>query len=250
MKLQSKRYFSKVAARLGYTIHRNTPPPDLEPEFLELFQKCTLNSMTSIERMYGLYSAVRYLLNNRIQGDFVECGVWLGGSSMMMALAALKLNATPRIWMYDTYAGMTVPSTHDADFGGNLASPKWHESRTESGSSWCLAPLERVRRNMAETQYPESMIEFVVGPVEETLVTKAPERIALLRLDTDWYESTKAELECLYPRLVAGGVLIVDDYGHWKGARKAVDEYFASLGSEAPLLTRLDYTGRMAVRYK
>lgn len=149
MNLQCKRYISKVAARFGYTIHRNTPPPDLEPEFLELFEKCNLNSITSIERMYGLYCAVRYLLNNRIQGDFVECGVWRGGSSMMMALAALKLNATPRIWMYDTYDGMTLPSIHDADFGGNMASSQWYASRTESGSSWCLASLERVRKNMA-----------------------------------------------------------------------------------------------------
>lgn len=94
------------------------------------------------------------------------------------------------------------------------------------------------------------MLEFVIGPVEETLITKVPERIALLRLDTDWYESTRAELEYLYPRLVVGGVLIVDDYGHWKGARKAVDEYFAALGNDAPLLNRLDYTGRMAVRCK
>ena len=80
------------------------------------------------------------------------------------------------------------------------------------------------------TGYPPERIHFVRGPVEETLPAGAPDEIALLRLDTDWYESTRHELEHLYPRLAAGGVLLVDDYGHWEGARKAVDEYFADHG--------------------
>ena len=85
-------------------------------------------------------------------------------------------------------------------------------------------------------------IHFVEGKVEDTIPAHAPERIALLRLDTDWYESTRHELEHLYPRLSRGGVLIIDDYGHWQGARQAVDEYFGD--AHAALLNRIDYTAR------
>jgi hypothetical protein len=74
-----------------------------------------------------------------------------------------------------------------------------------------------------------------------------PEQIAVLRLDTDFYESTRHELRHLYPRLVHGGVLIIDDYGHWAGARKAVDEYIAEEGIRL-LLNRIDYTGRIAIK--
>ena len=80
-----------------------------------------------------------------------------------------------------------------------------------------------------------------------SLPAQAPTAVALLRLDTDWYLSTKHEMEHLYPRLSAGGVLIVDDYGHWDGARQAVEEYFLTHGDK-PLLARTDYTGRLAVK--
>jgi O-methyltransferase len=83
--------------------------------------------------------------------------------------------------------------------------------------------------------------------VEDTLPDQAPERIALLRLDTDWYASTKHELEQLYPRLAEGGVLIVDDYGHYEGARRAVDEYFRAAG-EPVLLNRIDFSGRLVIK--
>jgi hypothetical protein len=86
-----------------------------------------------------------------------------------------------------------------------------------------------------------------VGKVEDTIPADIPEKIALLRLDTDWYESTKHELIHLFPRLQKGGVLIIDDYGFWKGARKAVDEYFAENNIQI-LLNRIDDTGRMAIK--
>ncbi|MCW2967337.1 MAG: macrocin O-methyltransferase, partial [Solirubrobacteraceae bacterium] len=105
-----------------------------------------------------------------------------------------------------------------------------------------------VRNTVLGTGYPPERIHFVRGPVEETLPEHAPERLALLRLDTDWYESTRAEMEHLYPRLSDGGVLIIDDYGHWDGARRAVEEHFAANG-DAPLLHRIDYTGRIGIKH-
>jgi len=112
---------------------------------------------------------------------------------------------------------------------------------------WAMAPLDRVRRNVLATGYPAERVHFIQGKVEDTLPANAPDRIALLRLDTDWYESTHHELTHLYPRLSPGGVLIIDDYGHWQGSRLAVDEFFAAR-AYTPLLGRMDYTGRMMVK--
>jgi hypothetical protein len=105
-----------------------------------------------------------------------------------------------------------------------------------------------VKETLRATGYPAERLHFVVGPVEETIPREVPPGIALLRLDTDWYESTKHELEHLYPLLADGGALIIDDYGHWEGCKRAVDEYFAA--SPPPvLLSRIDYTGRVAIKH-
>jgi predicted O-methyltransferase YrrM len=104
-----------------------------------------------------------------------------------------------------------------------------------------------VRETVARAGYPAERIHFVKGAVEETIPRTLPGPLALLRLDTDWYQSTRHELVHLYPLLAPGGVLIVDDYGHWQGAARAVDEYFAA-HPPGPLLTRIDYTGRLAVK--
>jgi hypothetical protein len=104
-----------------------------------------------------------------------------------------------------------------------------------------------VREAVLSVGYPEEKIHFVQGPVEETLPENAPEEIALLRLDTDWYASTKHTLVHLYPRVAPGGVLIVDDYAYWQGARQAVDEYVQE-NNVSVLLNRIDYTARIAVR--
>jgi len=205
--------------------------------------------MTSVERLYALYKAVEYLAASGIAGDFVECGVWRGGSMMCAALTLLRRGDTSRgLYLYDTFEGMVPPEPADVDFRGQPAGARLaSEERSEDSTIWAYAPLERARRNLAATGYPEARITYVRGPVEQTIPGTMPERIALLRLDTDWYASTAHELRHLYPRLVPGGVLIVDDYGHWDGARRAVDEYFR--GSETKLLlNRIDYTGRIGVR--
>jgi hypothetical protein len=112
---------------------------------------------------------------------------------------------------------------------------------------WAIATIDEVREAVLSVGYPRERIHFVEGPVEETLPSQAPNEIALLRLDTDWYSSTKHELVHLYPCLAKGGVLILDDYGYWQGARRAVDEYLAE--EDVPLLlNRIDNTARIAVR--
>jgi O-methyltransferase len=112
---------------------------------------------------------------------------------------------------------------------------------------WCVAGINDVRANVMSTGYPQENFTFVEGDVTQTLQETIPERIALLRLDTDWYESTRAGLDALYPRLEVGGVCILDDYGHWQGARQAVDDYFAQQGHR-PYMHPIDYSGRVFIK--
>jgi O-methyltransferase len=204
--------------------------------------------MTSLERMYALYKAVDYVITNDIAGDFVECGVWRGGSAMLMASALKEAGHTDRhLWLYDTFAGMTEPTERDVSPAGDHARSRFDRQQRHGYNAWCYAPLDEVSANLLNTGYPPELLHFVRGRVEDTLPALGPEKIALLRLDTDWYESTRHELEHLYPRLARRGVLILDDYGHWHGARDATDEYMRSL-AERPFLCRVDCTGRIAVK--
>jgi hypothetical protein len=223
---------------------------DLEPEFLELHELCRDRTMTSLERMHALWAATRHIAESALAGDFVECGVWRGGSVMLMALTLLRHGDASRdLWLYDTFTGMTAPSRDDVQaMSGRAAADILRERRrTADDPFWGIAGRAAVEENLRRTGYPFARFRFVEGDVTATLPASAPDRIALLRLDTDWYASTRHELEHLYPRLVSGGVLIVDDYGYWRGARKATDEYFAALHPR-PLLHRIDYTGRIAVK--
>jgi O-methyltransferase len=219
-------------------------------EFYELYRLCKPYTMTSVERMYGLYSAVEYILRNNIEGDFVECGVWRGGSSMLILKMLLNRNIrNRRLYMYDTYEGMSEPTSHDVDISKKNASTSLKENESNKEESvWCLASLEDVKRNFAQEGLSIENINFIKGKVEDTIPQVMPtSAIALLRLDTDWYESTKHEMNFLFPKLTRNGVLIIDDYGHWEGCRKAVDEYLAD-NHISLLLNRMDYTGRMAIK--
>jgi O-methyltransferase len=222
---------------------------DLDPEFLPILRRCQPATMTSVERIYAPYKAVEYLSAARIPGDFVECGVWRGGSMMCAALTLqLQSDTSRHLYLYDTFEGMVAPDASDVDFTGRAATAQLSvEACSEDSTIWAYAPLETVRRNMSSTGYPDDQVSYVRGPVEQTIPAIAPASIALLRLDTDWYTSTRHEMEHLFPRLVRGGVLIVDDYGHWQGARRAVDEFFAASNVKL-LLNRIDYTGRIGVR--
>lgn len=223
---------------------------DMEPEFLELHAACAEQTMTSVERTYALYKAVRYVIDARVPGDLVECGVWRGGSVMLMALTLLRGGTTDRnVWLYDTFDGMTPPAAEDIqEMSGRPASEILAErERSLDDPFWGVAPRQHVEDNLRATGYAMERFRLVQGNVLTTIPSEAPEQIALLRLDTDWYASTHHELTHLYPRLSQGGVLLIDDYGYWRGARKATDEYLASLPSP-PLLNRIDFTGRIGVK--
>lgn len=212
---------------------------------------CKPFSMTSSERIWATISATKYIIKNGICGDFVECGVWRGGSSMAMMMTLKNLGATDRqLYLFDTFSGMTEPSKKDVDNSGSLAKTLLNRTNKGNGNNiWCIASIEDVKQNFSKLSYPEEKLRLIKGDVAASLKEEAniPNKIALLRLDTDWYESTKIEMEVLFPRLVKGGVCIIDDYGHWQGARHAVDEYL-KIHHIFPLLHVTDYTGRAFIK--
>lgn len=248
-----KQPLRQMIRRAGFEVVRVRPTGADEQVPADPAEEATLKAvapytMTSRERVLSLIDATTYVAKNRIPGAVVECGVWRGGSTMAAALTLLGNGDTTRdLYLFDTFEGMPPPTDADVDHAGATADAQLKATAPGTGV-WCYAGLDDVRTNIASTGYPEARVHYVKGKVEDTIPGGAPAMIALLRLDTDWYESTKHELEHLFPRLVPGGVLIIDDYGFWKGARRATDEYFAAHPEVPLLLHRIDFTGRMAVK--
>jgi len=224
-------------------------PTDFELLHLNIYKKVCNNTMTSPERIYSLIEAVQYVVKNNIEGDIVECGVWKGGSMMAVAETLQYLKSNNRgLYLYDTYEGMSEPTEYDKTFKGDDARHLMDtDSDKEKNLVWAYSALDTVKQGMQSTAYPADKINYIKGKVEDTIPQNIPTKIAILRLDTDWYESTKHELIHLFPLLSDNGVLILDDYGHWAGAKKAVDEYFAEHNVKI-LLNRIDATGRIAIK--
>ena len=204
--------------------------------------------MASFKRTKALLKAVAYITKNNIKGDIVECGLWRGGSLMAIIKKLMFYGDYNRmIWGFDTFEGMTSPEDHDVDLYNNDASILLDGKSHPEIDIKCFSNYEETTSNILSTGYPIDKLKFIKGDVVNTLPNVNIENIALLHLDTDWYASTKAELDYLYPKLVKGGVLIIDDYGHWKGCRKAVDEYFASSKLSIKMI-EIDYTARMIIK--
>jgi hypothetical protein len=165
-----------------------------------------------------------------------------------VARSLLELGDTSRqLHLFDTFEGMPPPSERDTRTADERTAAELLEEESPQDSLvWAIASLEDVQEGMAQAGYPPERVHYVKGRVEATIPLQAPERISILRLDTDWYESTKHELEHLYPRLSPGGVVLFDDYGYWDGAREAVDEFLDATG-ERLLLHRMG-SGRLAVK--
>jgi hypothetical protein len=207
-------------------------------------------TMTSLERQITFLRAIEYVLEHNIEGDIVECGVWRGGN-MMLAARVLKSynNNVKKLWLYDTFEGMPKPRD-DKDFvakDNTLASDclsKEIKSK-ENSNVWAIADFQEVVQNVYSTGIDKDNVVFVKGLVEKTIPEHKPEKISILRLDTDWYSSTLHELNCLYPLVSQGGLVIIDDYGHWGGAKQATNEFLSNLESPPPFLHRIDYTCRM-----
>ena len=194
-------------------------------------------TMTSIERITELFNSLEYIRLNNIFGDFVECGVWKGGNILgIMEYLYYYQMLDRNVWLYDTFEGMTEPEEIDVDLRNQKASDILQQVL-------CYSSIDEVKKNLSNSKFPFENLEFIIGDVCETLndYNNIPTKICLLRLDTDWYKSTKKEMDILYPILNENGVLIVDDYGHWNGSKAAVDEYFKS-HNLSPTINNIDYT--------
>ncbi|MFE2988233.1 TylF/MycF/NovP-related O-methyltransferase [Streptomyces sp. NPDC059262] len=221
-------------------------PEDYDDEAKGIIRAVKPYTMTSPERLNAFILATRHVVRHDIPGDIVECGVWRGGSMQACAKALLSQGDTGRdLYLFDTYEGMTPPTEEDLRRDGKSAE-ELLAAQGKDRPIWAVATLDDVKSGFRDVPYPEDRLHFVRGKVEDTVPGQAPEQISILRLDTDWYASTKHELDHLYDRLVPGGVLLIDDYGYWQGSRQAVDEFMEKRG-ERLLLLRMD-EGRIAVK--
>ncbi len=225
-----------------------------DPYFMEIIDrvhKHTITMLEGVEPPWEMYKAIEYVVRHKIPGDLVECGVWNGGSVLLMALALMHFGDTSRkIYLYDTFEGMPQPEDVDRNWDGVPALPTWEEKKRKEpdAPNWGFGgTVAMVQEVVYASGYPKENFVFVKGMVEDTLPAHKPEQISLLRLDTDFYSSTYHELVTLYPVLVPGGVLIIDDYGYFQGARLATDKYLEE--TAAPLfLSRVTQSVRLAIK--
>jgi len=226
-----KNLINSFLEKFGYVVKKKNNemkiPHHMHGGFVEIHKKTSAYTKTDVEEMYSAYSIVRYVISSKISGSIVECGVAGGGMMMLIAYTLLSNNSKERdLYLYDTFNGMPEPSERDVYIKNKRSAHSiWESAQEFDHNRWCYASYEDVKNRMESTNYPKEKIILVKGLVEETIPKFSPKSIAVLRLDTDFYESTKHELNHLFPRLSDGGVLIIDDYGVFQGARDAVDEY-------------------------
>jgi O-methyltransferase len=232
---------------------RPIPLHDLEPLERQVVVETACISCQSPASLAQLCRCVRYVVSHDILGDFVECGVFQGASAIAIIRTLQSLNVTDRrLWLYDTYEGMPEPEAIDRFYcdSPDQAGKNWDSLKRNDGSggsNWVYSPLDEVRQNVLQTGYPEHLVNFVKGKVEDTIPNTVPDAICLLRLDTDFYASTKHEFEHLFPLVSLKAPIIIDDYGAYDGSRLATDEYLNKLGAPV-LLSRIDEHVRMFVK--
>ena len=207
-----------------------------------LFMKVLPYTMAGYERLSNAYQLAKRAEKENLQGAFVECGVWKGGTMGIMAYAARK-NPARSIWLCDSFEGLPEPGIKDGEVAKSYAKNKNSGNLNAIGE--CVGLLVDVKKLFSSIlKIKEDRVYIERGWFQNTL-QKTKERIgaiAILRLDADWYESTRCILENLYDNVVSGGYVIIDDYGHWEGCKKAVDEFFKKRNLHISL-TRIDYTG-------
>ena len=252
MKNSVKNFIKKIFSLFGLiVINKNQKIVELSDEDYQLINLIKKYSMTTEIRMYNLLQSLRQIKYKNIPGDYVECGVWKGGNIMLIKKFLENENIeNKKIYAFDTFEGMPDPDKNDFDLAKNVsASALLNNDKDKTSNLWGFCSLEDVKKNLTKNLKDTHNIYFIKGRVEETLNVKEniPEKISLLRLDTDWYSSTKKELEVLYEKVSPGGVIIIDDYGHWGGAKKAVDEFFKD---KYVWMHYVDYACRLIIKDK
>ena len=224
---------------------------EISDDELKIIKQISNYSMSTPANHWAIIQSIKHISQNNIKGDIVESGVWRGGNLILFKIFLDKYNLKKKIFAYDTFEGMSEPEKLDKTFDGKSSIEllkKLEKKNVDRKENILIADcsIEQVIKNFNENVIKNDLIT-IKGKVEETLLNKdnLPSKISLLRLDTDWYSSTKIELEILYPLLEKNGILIIDDYGYWQGARKAVDEYFLD---KKVTIFKIDFTGRMIIK--
>lgn len=208
----------------------------LNPKELKLFLKVKPYTMVSLYRLQNIYKLARTVEKNSLVGAFVECGVWRGGCSAVMAYAAKEAQSNRKIWLFDSFRGLPEPTKKDGSrarvFSSNRTSGSLRTINKNVGT------VMHVKKILSKLNVDINNVEIRKGWFQNTLpkAKKEIENIAILRLDSDWYESTKACLENLYDLVVKGGFVVIDDYGTWEGCRKAVDNFIKKRGLRVKLI--------------
>ena len=236
--------------KFGYSvINNNQKIAELSKKDYELINLIKNYSMTPKIRIYNLMQALKHLKIKKIEGDYVECGVWKGGNILLFKKFLESEDSRQRnIYAFDTFEGMTDPDKNDFEISTNNTAIKLlQKDKNKKTNVWGICNLDQVKKNISKHTKDLNNIYFIKGDVEKTLneIKNIPEKISLLRLDTDWYKSTKKELEVLYEKVSSGGVIIIDDYGHWGGSKKAVDEFFSN---KYVWMHYVDYACRLIIK--
>ena len=245
-----RRNIQRIANRLGYRIERILSEHDrarlqaIDPRFLDLYEDCREFSGLGIGRLSHLYMAAEYVIARGVPGAFVECGVGQGGVGRLLGRILVNHGESRHLYLFDTFRGMPPPGPFDEEANSPIPTPeRWRQEEAKGG--WINYSVNQVQPVVAASGLPAAQTHLVAGLVENTIPEHAPDQIALLHLDTDFYGSTLHELRQLFPRLSRFGVIAIDDYGTWAGVRKAVDEYVSEAGLK--LLFLPHGTGRIAV---
>ncbi len=247
-KLINKLNF-KIESKNSWYKRNEHSVAEMSQKELETVKKISNFSMTTPANHWAIIQSIKHISENNLAGDLVECGIFKGGNIILFKILADQMNLKKKIYAYDTFEGMPQPGEKDFDLK-NISAQKHFKEYSDKNIKWCYSSLDEVISNINsfDKEYLKDIL-LIKGKVEDTLnyEKNLPEKISLLRLDTDFYDSTRIELEILYPKLVPGGILIIDDYGHWKGSKRAVDEYF-DLSKKFFWFHRIDYASRLLIK--
>ncbi len=230
IKIIIKKTLGKFGLQISRINSKIRYPVEFTKRDIEIFNYVYERNLTMIgkQRMFSNILIAKWITQNELEGDFVECGVWRGGSTLLVKMIFEEYGNNSKVWLFDTFKGMTQPTDVDINFSGELAKVKYLKSKKTDYVDWAYAGYKDVKDNFIRSGVKIDDCVFVKGDVLKTIprYNDKLKKISFLRLDTDWYESTKIELDYFYPKIVKDGFLVIDDYGHWGGSRKAADQYF------------------------
>lgn len=181
-------------------------------------------TMTSTQNLAFTSWACRQIATRGVDGDFVEVGTWRGGHGIIAHHTFESCQSKRHIVLADTFDGMLGESDLDRNLRTGLTAAEWMDDFNR-GKKWNPTNQMQVARNLRETGVPDDRFTLLGGDIRKMKIEQFPSKIAILRVDVDWYQPTRSCLELLAPLVSPGGIIIVDDYGSWAGAKQAVDEY-------------------------